>query len=126
MVCIDGCWWQAEATYLINHGRQAMYLGCTAHADRHTETRRFACSKCPMRFRQSGSLSRHLKVHAAGGEHKCEQCNATFNVQSSLSNHIRKAHKTLYKPPDAGGDLEAHEAQVQNHDAMVKPKDPEE
>lgn len=49
----------------------------------------FKCSMCPKEFRQTTTLSNHLKIHTGEKPYICTYCNKTFRQTGTLSNHLK-------------------------------------
>jgi KRAB domain-containing zinc finger protein len=71
--------------------------GLTIHtATIHSDIRNFACTLCPLKFKQSGHLKVHLTTHSDRRDFKCNQCSADFKLQSTLNKHLRNHLKPGY------------------------------
>jgi len=57
-----------------------------------TKNRPFSCNFCQLRFTQTGSLNRHMKLHLGYRDHSCKLCMRRFTTMWNLKQHQLRVH----------------------------------
>ena len=65
--------------------------GFTAHVNRHTDNRQFACETCGKSFLVHSHLKEHAKRHTL--PYFCDNCDSRFGSDINLKGHRRIVHE---------------------------------
>jgi uncharacterized Zn-finger protein len=54
--------------------------------------RTYECDVCEKRFRASGHLKNHMRIHTNEIPYECDVCEKRFRYSSNLRRHVRTQH----------------------------------